>query len=712
MTPTNFKKSLFIATFVIAEQSFADTQIVGVHDWSLWETTVNNTEICYMHDLNKAIFRAEDYFIEISKVKNKINSPVEVLMRIQNNKKGSTGLVAAVPAGSSVISFSDLDGKKESFWGVPKNLSLLIAQLKANQDDIAITAKGGKKEIDFSFAGRGFKEVLAEMEKRCNGGLPIVNAAFENEFLGSVSSTIEPTALSSVVTNQLRVLYFSSYSVFSQLSDSKSLLEGVLAKYRPLVDELNLNRSRSSQIANQELPNSQKTLADSKKQQVDSKNEIAKIDSLLPGLVAQVQAAQKAYDAARAVLSPLEPEFNRLTSNIENTQQSLGDAQSRLAAVDRRLQEIAQQAQSLESEARSLENWLPQKRNELDRATTARRNAEVERNQFNVSWERDRRLNNNGEYRNMQNEKSSVDGNISSVQIDLNQVRAERNRITNDLNQCHASAIQITAIVESGHIVPGPSGQDSAEAPPLPGDVATIAAADCSQLEQALNVANSAVAEKESLLNNLVSRRDQLSSAIASIERDVDYTVRREYEVLVNREDQARKEETRKQDEVRQDQDRITRIRNSDLPRLENERSQLSSERPSVVARIGQATSDIDRLSRELAKFKLTNDWDRKAAAVDSKANQLSSDQSNLSNAQGQKVAAQIRIEKSAATEALMKKKIDQLTVELAALNQRAIALEQGIKNLPAERAPLDAKIAELQNDVTAKKNDFLLLLR
>ena len=54
-----------------------------------------------------------------------------------------------------------------------------------------------------------------------------------------------------------------------------------------------------------------------------------------------------------------------------------------------------------------------------------------------------------------------------------------------------------------------------------------------------------------------------------------------------------------------------------------------------------------------------------------------------------------------------MKKRIAELTARVDVLNKRAAELNVGLKNLPAERAPFDAKINSLQSELNVRKQNF-----
>lgn len=708
MKPSQLFRGVLAGSVLAAGVSAkADTELFKKLQWSLMQT--DKGDQCYLQTIDKVLFRAEDYYIEIAKVKNKHDSPVEILGRIHKNKKESRGLVIAIP-GSTSIALSDTTGEKERFIGVPKNLSLLIEQLRKGET-VEVKAVGGKKEDSFKITGKGFAEALVEMEKRCNNGTALVHKEFETTFLGAVAASVDPLKLDVAETAKLRSIYFSAYGTFLQLKETNAALARVLAKYQPLIDELRENRASLSQIQNVDLPQSHQTLAAAQKQQVDAKVEIARIDALIPGLVAKVAAAQKAHDEAKAILAPHVPEYNRITGNLNNAQSSLSSAQNRLAQIDSRLNELSRIIANLDSEAINIERNLPQRRMELDRARSFLRDAERRRAEFNVSIENERRLRNNSEYQQARDERNQLGGIISQVERELSEIRGERERIRQLLAQCQAQPVPVPKPMPKPGLPDDRQKEDVA--PSVPGEpVQPLPAADCSKYEEALRVANSQVAEKERALSDLNSRRNSLESRMGDIERQVDREVRREYEVLVNREQEARRQVENLEDIVRRDENRLSQIRHSEIPSLQREQSSLSFERPSVLSQISNSTAEVNRLTRELAAFKASTDWDRKAAAVDATARQLRADQNALSSAQQQKANAQASLQSGINTEAQMKARIESLNAKVVALNQRAAVLEAGIAPLAAERAPLDKRIAELSSVVSGKQAEYLALLK
>lgn len=712
--------SLLLTSF----NAFAGTTLIKhVADWSLYERDGN---LCFITTDNKK-YGGDDGFpnneseisISISKHKNNRDMPVEVMVMFATNNNNSSGAIASA-SGVNSIALSDLDGGRSNFWAITKNLSNFIEQIK--RKTLIIKGVGGRRSEEIQLSNKGFKDILSDMQDRCNGGASLVDQEFEQSFLSSVPDSIDPTRLNASKTVELRSAYFAAYKASANILTSKAELAKVLAKYQTLIDELKQNREQANNLQNIELPKNQKILENAQKQQAESAAEIARINSQIPGLTAKIEASQKAYDAARAILAPLEPEYNRITGDLNSAQASLSASQSRLNYIDTRLRDGAQEIYNLDYEATSIERRLPQKKSDLDRARTIFRDAQSRRVNFNVSWERDNRLRNHYEYARLHSDRQNMNNHLRQVEMDLQRARMERDRVARDLQNCRANPI-IAESAANELLTPGnpgkPGGPGQVVPPrpptPPPGPVTPPPQPpprDCSHLERALNNANMQVSQKQNEHRNISLRINEISSRIYQIEQQVDMDVRREYDSLVYAEDQARREHDRIENDVNSDQNRLAQIRSSEIPRLEREQTQLQSERPSVLSQISESTAAVQRLTQELTSFKSSTDWDRKAAAVNTTGNQLNADQNALKIVLANKLEAQRRLEAGALTEAQTKAQIDSLNSQLAALNQRAAALDEGLKNLPAERAPIDAAIAAYQADFTARQNRFLDLLK
>lgn len=714
MNPFNAKKialagSLFIVSSI--------AQAGSVADWNF-----SDAESCVISTNNNKFGGGDDFpsnesniIITISKSKNKPDIPAELMVQYVTNTNKSTGAVASI-SGAGSIAMANLDGRKSFFWAIPKNLGNFIEQLKNGRNNINVKGVGGRRSEDIKLSTRGFKEVLSQMESACNGGASLVKADFETAFLANVPDSIDPTHISAAHATDLRGVLYAAYKAHFNISNASADLAKLLAKYQPYIDELSQNRAELDKIQNTDLPNTRTTLANAQKQQVDASAEIARIDGQIPGLNAKIQASQKAHDAARSILAPLEPEYNRITGELSRAQSTLSESQNRLSYIDTRLRDGAQQIANLDYEASSIERRLPQKRSELDRARSIFRDAQSRRANYNVSWERDSRLRNHFEYSRLQSDRQNLNHQLRQSESDLQRVRYERDRVARELQQCRSNPIIGTKefLVPGqpgnpggGGLVPGPPGGGVGPGPGNPPPPR-----DCSHLEQALNNANMQVSQRENEQRMLSNRLNDISSRLNQIERQVDMEVRREYDSLVYAEDQARRENDRLEADVNNDQNRLSQIRSSDIPRLEREQTQLQNERPSVLSRISQATSDVSRLANELASFKAGNDWDRKAGAVASTGAQLSSDQQALTQAQSNKTAAQRRLESGAVTEAQAKAQIDSLNARVVVLNNRVAALDKILEKLPEERAEFDATLAAQRVELESRRVQFLDLLK
>ncbi len=718
--------TLLVANFA----AHADDQLhlqIKVADWSLLQSDLgcviqtDNSDPGNFGDGTSFPIAPTMYF-SISKYKDRPDMPLEVMLQLTTNKNKHKGAIASI-SGANSIAFADLDGGNKTLWGVSKNLSNFINQIKSGRHVIKVKGVGGRKE-EAKLSSNGFKDILREMEVRCNGGASLVNAEFEANFFAGVSDSIDPLRIDVTKASQLRNIYYAAYQAAFNISNASNDLAKLLARYQPLVDELALNRKEAKQIQDVSLPASRQLLAASQKQQIDARAEIARIDAAIPDLNSKIAASQKLYDAARAILAPHEAEYKRITGNLSSAQSTLAEAQKRLAYVDNRLRDGAQQIVNLDSEADSLERSLPQKLNDLERARSYLRDAQNRRANFNLSWERDSRLRNNFEFSRLQNDRQNFSNNLRQIEGDLQRIRVERERVARELQQCRQGLVVETAHEprppggaeppgSGGGLVPGPpSGGEPPGTPGTPGQPRPPRPRDCSFLEQALGNANSMLAQRESDQRNIANRLNEVNSRMNQIESQIGFDVDREYNDLVSIENQANHEVSSQSNNLSRDQNRISQIRGSDIPRLEREKTQLSNERPSVISRINESTSSVARLTEELARFRATTDWDLKANEVQKTANLLSSDQANLASAQAQKQTAQNRLQSGANTEVKAKAQIDSLNARTAALDTRKLQLNAGLAKLPEERAQFDATLAEQRDELANNKAQFIEILK
>lgn len=749
MIPFRTLKIALASTMLLASFSAPaaekNKKVAESRDWSLWETKVNNGEVCYIQSGGES-----DWYIVLSKTKNSPKTPVELMVQTLTNSRKSTGIIASINGVGTTIALPDQDGKTTHYLGIPKNLTAFMNVMKAANEKVKLKGVGGKKEENVEVSTKGFNDMVKKFEERCNANQPLVLAEFENNFVNAVADNVDPRLVGSAKIAQVRSVYFAAYPVAVDTVTARGELAQVLTKYQPLIDELNTNRASSGKLQNSDIPAARAELLNNQNSQVSLRSEITRIEATIPPLAAKVQASQKALDQAKAVIAPIEPEYNRITTNLNAAQSNLSQSENRLSYIDGRLRDGSQQISALESEARSLESWLPQKRNEASRARSVWNDASSRRSNYNVSWERDSRLRNNFEYSRLENNKRDMQRQQAQAEAQAQQVRRERDRIQRDLQICRSQPIIAEGAEQmqreprppgvqpgppggglrpgprpqppgdGGGLVPGPrprppgdgGGLVPGPGPGQPGGPDLPPQRDCSHLENALAQANNQVAQAENASRQAGQRVREIESRMNSIERQIDMEVRREYDSLVDQENRARNELDRAESSLRSDENRLAQIRQADIPRLEREQSSLSSERPGVVNTISESRNAVASLSRELASFKSANDWDRKAGNVASKQQQLSTDTSALNLANSNKFNAEQNLKTAIGREAQIKANIDSLVAQLNSLNTRALQLEQGLQGLPAERGVIDAKIASLENDLKARKQQMLDILK
>lgn len=690
----------------------ANKKLASSKDWSLWQTTTNGAEVCYIQSGGE-----NDWYFVVSKNKNAPNSPLEIMVQMLSNNRGSTSAYIETPGVPSTLAFGDINGKKMSFMGIPKNLTAVTNVMRASTK-IKIHGVGGKKEEVTEISSKGFGDMLNKMQELCNGNASIINSEFENNFVNAVADVIDPLKLDTAKISAERSLYFAAYPIAVELTNTRAQLAQILVKYQPAIDELNSNRATADRLSKTGIPNAKASLANNQQTQKNSQAEIARVDAALPGLTAKVQASQKALDAARAVIAPLQPEYDRITSNLSAAQSNLDSATNRLSYIDTRLRDGANQIASLDNEATNIERNLPQKRFDLDRARSIYRDADNQRANFNISFERDRLLRQNFEYQRLQNDRQRLQMDLGRAQNDADNIRRERDRVQRDLQICQSQPIMEQLVpgpsepppglTPGGPLVPGPS-----EPPPgVDPDPIPTPAKDCSQLQNALNNANAQLSQAENQARNVRMQLDNTEQGIRRAEQQADFEVRRQYQILADRADSARRDMDRIQNSVNDDENRRAQIRQGDIPRLQLEQSNLTNERPSVNQQIADSRAAVSRNAADLAKFKSANDYDRKAAAVETKANQLDLDQSALDTANASKSKSQADLQNALVAESQIKAQIDSLNSQLASLNARAVTLQDSLKGLPAERASVDAKISQLEVSLKGRKDQLLDLLK
>ena len=303
--------------------------------------------------------------------------------------------------------------------------------------------------------------------------------------------------------------------------------------------------------------------------------------------------------------------------------------------------------------------------------------AEFRRSQFDVRREIERRLQQNGEYSRIKSERDGIDPEMAQIRLLINQVEQERVRIVRDLESCRKETTR-----------------------------------DCSEYEEGLARADQLINENRSRLSQLEQRRSELDRAMMNVEQNVQSEVRREYDNLVNIENRARQDVNRIDENIRDDQSRLNSIRNSELPRALDEQRSLNNERPNLMAQISDRQRQLNQAQQDLERFRTVNDYDRKANDVARKESQLNQDQSALDQVLRAKALNEQRLQEAISTEARMKIRISELNVRVATLDARNVELEKLLKNLPAERAPIDAQIAGLKKNMNNKRDEMLKILK
>jgi len=421
--------SVLLAAGFSAQAASANKKIKESGDWSLWETVeADGSTVCYLQSGGE-----DDTYLTMIKAKNNPNRPLETMLQMLQNKKGQTAMVISVPGLSSTLSYGDLDGRKFTFQGIPKNLAAAVEIMKNSHPDLQISKVGGAKPEVTKISTHGFKDMVKELETRCNSNQPMVDADFEAKFINAVPDSIDLTKLTPAKSSEIRSIYFAAYKIILDKRASQAQLAQVLQKYQPQVDELNTNRSRASAIQNNDLPSARNNLAQTQAQQVSSRAEIARQEQAIPGLTEKRDASQAALDAVERIIAPLRPEHDRLSESLGQAQSALSDSESRLSYIDGRIPQIDQRSGALQYEANQLSSVLPSQRNEAAMAQSRYNQISSQRQSYDAQYRRDQLLRNSFEYQRVQADWNQAARSMEIAQRDLDNAEREQQRAQNEL---------------------------------------------------------------------------------------------------------------------------------------------------------------------------------------------------------------------------------------------------------------------------------------
>lgn len=710
-----------------ALSAFADTKLKQYADWSLFESSDGKS--CYisadnLEYGNNGVTDAWLY-LTISKVKNSPEKPAEVFIRYtESGKNQSAG--ATVNIDGSSFNTVDLDGGRKNYWGVGKNLSQLIQKIKDGRGFFNVTAAG--RGMTAKLTTSGFTDILREMESSCNRGNSIIDTQFESVFFGNVtqldSNKVDPSKAQS-----LRKLYYEAYEANFHIRNANAELQVILDKYKPFSDELTVNRNQTNNIRSRLIPEQQTILSNSQQQQVQATADIQRLQALIVNLQAKVAQSQKAFDQAKAILAPFQPQYNDITSRLDRAQTLLSQSQDRLSYIDSRSTNLESQIRNLNSELQNLNQGLSYKQRLATDAYNAYMDAQRQRSSFDSQREVQDRLRRDYQYDQMRRDLDQTRFAKRDAERQLQQFTFERDSAERALNQCRAQAphsvdnpvVGVIGAIENpprrGPGGPGGPGIDprnpgAGPRPPVnpiqPPVQPGMPIQNCTQQENEYNRTQSQWMNQNNVVAQWRDRERNLEYRVRDIEQRVSSEVNYQYNQLVNIENQALSTYQSRNRDLQMDQQRIEQINRVELPNADRELANLRNERPSVVNDIQVGQRSVATINQELASFKASCDWDTKYNQVQTTGATLRNDQNDLSRAEFQLREAQGRLSQGIATEQRAKAQIDSLQNQATALDRRAVELNAKLAELPAERAQFDRYIADQKSIYETKRNEFI----
>lgn len=674
--------SIVFLTSTAAIPVFADSKLKQYADWSLFESSDGKS--CYI-SVDNMEFGNEGaipawLYLTITKAKNSPQKPAEIFIKYAaSGKNQSAGAVVNIDG----VKFNtvDLDGGRKNYWGVGKNLSQILQKIKSGRGFFNVAASGRGQTAKLTTSG--FTDILREMESSCNRGDSILDTEFESVFFTNVPpldfNKIDPSK-----AQKLRKLYYDAYEAHFHVRNANAELQVILDKYKPFSDELTANRKQTNLIRNQLIPDQQSILSQSQQQQVQAQADIQRLQSLIINLQAKVSQSQKAFDQAKAILAPFQPQYNDITGRLENAQTRLSRSQDRLRFIDSRSSQLETQIRNLNSELQNLNQGLYYKQRLAMDAYNEYMDAQRRRNSFDTQREVQERLRRDYQYNQLMRDLDQAHFSKRDAERQLQQLTYERDSAERALNQCR------TQPVPPAPVPPGTPVQN------------------CQSQEAEYNRAQSQWTNQNSVLNQWRERERNLEYRVRDIERRVDSDVNYQYNQLVNIENQAFSNYQSRNTDLQMDQQRIEQINRVDLPSSERELSQLRSERPSVLNNIQAEQNSVAQINQELARFKASCDWDTKYNQVQTSGATLRNDQNDLSRAEAQLKEAQLRLSQGIAMEKKAKAQIESLQNQALALDRRAVELNAKLAELPAERAQFDIYIENQKAIYEKSRNEFI----
>lgn len=632
---------LALAVLLIGSSGMARTQLEK-GDWLLDDSHPGQKNVGECTAITAAYLNDDVFNLEVTLDKSG-SRPLEVLIRPQN---GKSQVLAFVSESDPVFNFQKLPRQTSGdvYWFVPTGTDDLMSTLK-ELEQLHFEALGGIGGV-LPFSLSGSTAVLNAMRETCVGDKTLfVTKPFETQFLPKNIKHLNIQKITAAGAGAARAVLPRAVVAYRQVLQVQAELAALEARYAQWTNERNQLISTIENLQEQivDLGNerdlSQRKIDNATLEIADLKNKISIKEQELT--VARANAA-----AAAAEMAPLLPEHDRLVAVKRSAESRQDSAQNELERVDDQIANRVAQIASLNREATDRTEDLRQLQNQSQQARWESQRAEQEYRNFDPQLELRRRLDGDFRLRDLRRQIDELEHRARQQEGQVQQDQGAVQSLEQALRQCLATDMPMSqgqlqfrdnggdfTIGRGGPGAPGGGGKGSGpgnpggpghpggpggpggprptptpEPPPNPPPVVRPTPEppprrDCSQLQNQLEQARRRLNDDTRTLGQTRDAQRRLREEAEMIRRRTEAEVQSIAIDLQRRAEQARQRVYDIDNQMSVTQNRIAMIYQVDLPRTQNELSQLRDRRPSVVDRLNQARQDVVTATNDLKRY-------------------------------------------------------------------------------------------------------------
>lgn len=523
-------------------------------------------------------------------------APLEILVRPVDSTDLVGGVVSLDRAKTQNFRFSrvaDAALQQDVMWHVPKNSETFVSYLKREMrvDMLIKDAQGQDRPAIFSL--RGSSATITELQKRCSPA-GLVSTNFEREFLGQ-RADFDPARLTPALTADLRKHYLEAYRSHLAQVQAGDQLRALNAKYMRELNELTGLRRNLDRLTTQEMQRLTRAREQAELAIRTADQELITLRAQIGQEEAVLAQHNANYEAAYNILKPHTAEHRRLSQEVSAAREQLRISEDRLRQIDAELGEAEARFAQADRELQSLRSELSRAEDSLRIARREHSQAQSDLSAFDVQGETQRRVRSDSRLDDIERQLRGMGQRIQAQRQAVDRAEQERNQANQALGQCRQTA-----------------------------------GADCSAQQTALTEAQRRFHEARQALDHLERNHQQLQAERQSRMDQIRRDVEQQRQQLLVREQEARRRVDHAEEQVSRIESRARDLAQFEMPRLQSQISTLRSERPTVDSQARRARQDLNVAQTALQQFKLSVDYDRKAAAVEEQARLVNASKARL----------------------------------------------------------------------------------